>query len=190
MSSTSRLRILDPAALSDLADASGRFQVMVRVVKGFERASLDTMTDWPGGRVEGMLVSETSALANGKGSIYVLSFPDTPLRDTIVSSISRRPGIEMVEVDSEVSALLISTDTAYANGTLWGMLGPANDGIGAFSNAFGTGADVAWARADVSADGKVGSMRTVVGVLDTGIDPLHPDLYLNVWINQKSTRTE
>jgi len=28
-------------------------------------------------------------------------------------------------------------------------------------------------------------MRTVVGVIDTGIDPLHPDLYLNVWINQK-----
>ena len=64
------------------------------------------------------------------------------------------------------------------------MLGPSDDGIGAFSNEFGTGADVAWANASVSADGKAGSMRTVVGVIDTGIDPLHPDLYLNIWINQ------
>ncbi len=29
-----------------------------------------------------------------------------------------------------------------------------------------------------------GSAKTVIGVVDTGIDPTHVDLYLNVWLNQ------
>lgn len=33
-------------------------------------------------------------------------------------------------------------------------------------------------------DVSIGSLSTVVGVVDTGIDSAHPDLYLNIWLNQ------
>ena len=185
-------------------DSVDRFQVMVRLARGqpvevlggpgnsaqaraalvSEETSVTDIATSLGGTLERRISTGNFSLSGNEGSIYVLSFPDTPARDNIISALSRRPGIEVAELDSTVHALLTSTDTHYANGVLWGMLGPSGDGIGAFSNPYGTAADVAWANAAVSADGKVGSMRTVVGLIDTGVDPLHPDLYLNIWINQ------
>ncbi|QDV40832.1 Subtilisin NAT precursor [Stieleria neptunia] len=39
------------------------------------------------------------------------------------------------------------------------------------------GAEAAW-------DESIGDMQTVIGVVDSGIDLDHPDLYLNIWLNQ------
>jgi hypothetical protein len=55
-------------------------------------------------------------------------------------------------------------------------------------NPYGSQANEAWARFDPSraeSNVYVGRTTNVVGVLDTGIDYKHVDLYLNVWLNQE-----
>ena len=97
------------------SDAPGnspeRFQVLVRLDKGLPDQALVGMANAQGGRIENLVVSENSVLAGGKGSVYVLSFPDTPARDNIIDALSRRPGIELAELDATVHTLLTSTDT-------------------------------------------------------------------------------
>ena len=63
---------------------------------------------------------------------------------------------------------LFPNDPLFADGTQWGLY---NTGLGLFGGA--TGVDVrapeAWARF-------AGSTATILGVVDTGIDPAHPEL--------------
>jgi subtilisin family serine protease len=43
------------------------------------------------------------------------------------------------------------------------------------------GADI---RAQAAWDVTTGTGKITVGIIDTGIDYNHPDLYLNIWVNQ------
>jgi subtilisin family serine protease/uncharacterized protein YkwD len=94
--------------------------------------------------------------------------------DRAIEILSRRPGVEFAERNWEVSVEATSDDPAYTRGMLWGMYGDSTTP----SNAFGTQAAEAWAA------GHTGSSKTVAGVIDTGIDYRHSDLYLNIWLNQ------
>ena len=81
--------------------------------------------------------------------------------------------------DAEISIAAVSNDPGYTGGMLWGMLGDT----GAVQNVYGSQANEAWAA------GVTGSTSSVVGVIDTGIDYTHPDLYLNIWLNQREIPT-
>ncbi|WP_270936374.1 S8 family serine peptidase [Falsiroseomonas oryzae] len=73
----------------------------------------------------------------------------------------------------------LSNDGSYTSGSLWGMYGDRT----AIANAFGSQAGEAWQA------GFTGSTKVVVGVVDTGINYTHADLYLNIWLNQREIPT-
>ncbi len=88
-----------------------------------------------------------------------------------IEALTKQPGVKFAEPNYTVQTQATSNDAYFIDGKLWGMRG---DG----SSVYGSRADKAWG-VDLT-----GSTKTVVGVIDSGIDYRHPDLYLNVWLNQ------
>lgn len=91
-----------------------------------------------------------------------------------IDILSKRPGIAFAEPNYIVSVDAVSDDTAYTDGQLWGMYGDETSP----ANQYGSQAGEAWAA------GHVGNAKVVTGIIDSGIDYTHPDLYLNIWLNQ------
>ncbi|MEY3463711.1 MAG: hypothetical protein RLZZ468_1489, partial [Cyanobacteriota bacterium] len=110
----------------------------------------------------------------GQGVLEVLELPPGMGLEQGIRVYANRPGVVVAEANHLLGVQATSNDTSYTNGSLWGMYG---DGTTP-ANANGSQAGEAWAA------GFVGSTTTVVGVIDTGIDYTHADLYLNVWLNQ------
>ncbi|WP_439547572.1 S8 family serine peptidase, partial [Sandarakinorhabdus sp.] len=90
----------------------------------------------------------------------------------MIAALERNPNVEFAELNASVT-VQGSNDPRYTGGQLWGMYGDQTSP----TNQFGSQSGEAWAA------GHTGSMKTVIGVIDTGIDYTHPDLYLNIWLN-------
>ncbi|HLP07349.1 MAG TPA: S8 family serine peptidase, partial [Opitutaceae bacterium] len=80
---------------------------------------------------------------------------------------------DYVEPDYVQYATALPTDTAFADGTLWGL---RNTGQGGGVSGADIDAVAAW-------DITTGSSAVVVGVIDTGIRYTHQDLAAQVWVN-------
>ncbi len=94
--------------------------------------------------------------------------------DAVIKQLLRDPNVRYAHPDYLVKPLLSPNDPRYTNGTLWGMLG---DSSAPLTNAFGSQAAEVWA------EGYVGSQQVVVGIIDEGVQVLHPDLADNIWRN-------
>ena len=137
--------------------------------------------------VPGFTLTEINSLLLNNGAKFVhqpspsnnepilVQANDAAALEKVMNALSELPGVEYVQHNWVVSLQANSNDSYFTNGNLWGMYGDSSTP----SNSFGSQAAEAWS------NGFLGANKTVIGVIDTGIDYTHPDLYLNIWINQK-----
>jgi subtilisin family serine protease len=93
--------------------------------------------------------------------------------EAAIARLKNQPGIKFVEPNYILHSMATSNDPYFTNSSLWGMYGASTSP----ANQFGSNAASAWG------NGSVGSPEVVVGIIDEGVQILHPDLAANRWIN-------
>ena len=139
-------------------------QVLIQWAPGTTRARQIEVRDALGGELVETILTEPMK-ASGEGPIDVLRVATTSSAEALIGDYSKQADVIYAEVNQQVSIQYIPKDPGL--GSLWGLS----------SNGAGIKADKAW---DVSK----GSIKNVVGIIDSGIDYTHSDLYKNVFLNQ------
>jgi subtilisin family serine protease/subtilisin-like proprotein convertase family protein len=109
---------------------------------------------------------------DGTGGLYQVRLaPGT----TVAGALSAyRADRRVAEADPDYQLHASAVSNAAGFGEQWALQNAGQDGGTA-------GADI---RATQAWGVTTGSQRTVVAVMDTGVDYDHPDLYQNIWLNQ------
>jgi subtilisin family serine protease len=120
------------------------------------------------------IVVEAAGRSDGKGDLELARVPPGISVAAAVRSLQEDPAVEFAEPNwIYTHDEVVSNDTYYVSGQLWGMYGDASTP----ANQFGSQAAAAWAK------GQTGSSSVYIGVIDEGIQFTHPDLQANVWTN-------
>jgi subtilisin family serine protease len=141
-------------------------------------AIADIIAQEPFARASGNVVGVGANIAEVSFAVA----PDAGPAMTAEVSFAVPPDAARAMEGAEIHLAVASNDYLYTRGVNWGMLGDTGPTIG-MKSAYGSQANEAWA------NDHTGSMTSVVGVIDTGIDYTHPDLYLNIWLNQREIPT-
>ena len=118
--------------------------------------------------------------ASGMGVLERVTLGAGTDMEAAMQAIKKNPNVLYVEPNYIYRPSVVSNDTYYTNGSLWGMysndtpsaVGPANT-----TNLFGNQAEKAWN------ENLIGNANIVVGIIDEGVQFSHPDLVDNMWLN-------
>ncbi len=122
----------------------------------------------------GARVAETVHAGSAESGELVLLELDSEATAALIDALGTLPGVASAEMNHALGLQAIANDSLFVSGSMWGMYGD----LSVPANGFGSQAAEAWAA------GNTGKSTIVVGDVDTGLDYTHPDLYLNVWLNQ------
>lgn len=123
----------------------------------------------------------TAAMKNsGTGVLQRVKLPQEANLPAAMEALRRQPGVVFVEPNIIFNTAATSNDPYYTNGSLWGTYGddlPNPIGPSGTTNTYGSHVEKGWA------EGITGSADVIVGIVDTGVQVLHPDLAANIWVN-------
>lgn len=146
-----------------------RGELLVQFTPGMSGAARDAALASVGGRA-----AEVVREHLGEGHLVRVTLGFGLSTEQAIEILAKRPGVVFAEPNYVHTIDATSNDPAYTGGQLWGMYGDQTSP----TNAYGSQVGESWAA------GHTGSSKVTIGVIDSGIDYTHPDLYLNVWINQ------
>lgn len=120
--------------------------------------------------------AELSPVAETSPGLYTVRLDDQTNVDAALAAYRADSRVEHAEIDGNLSAAWLPNDPNIP--IQWNM---SNTGQTIAKQVGTPGADI---NASTAWGITTGSKRNVVAVLDSGIDFTHPDLYLNIWLNQ------
>lgn len=152
-------------------------ELLVQFKSGVGAAARASVLSAAGGSVRETLRDQVPGQSGG--ALLRVSLAPGLTEDHVAEILSRRPDVQFAEKNWVVRDAATSNDSGYIGGSLWGMYGDQT----LPANAYGSQAGEAWSA------NATGAEKMVVGVIDTGIAYTHPDLYQNVWLNQREIPT-
>lgn len=126
------------------------------------------------------LIHTATMKARGEGVLEVVQLPESAKVEEVLAAYEQIGRVRFAELDQMVQPQVVSNDTSYANGSLWGMYSsdsPTAVGPAGTSNLYGSQAELAWNNEFT------GSRSVYVGIIDEGFDYSHEDLADNAWLN-------
>jgi subtilisin family serine protease len=150
-----------------------REYVLLKFKKSATAAERENALDTVGGAIA------DSFGFDGHEHVHRARFSDELSAGRAADTLARAGAVSYAEPDYVVHAAVLSNDPGVTGGRMWGMAGDKSSP----ANAYGSQAAEAWAA------GYTGSTKVAVGVIDSGVDYTHQDLYLNIWLNNNEIPT-